>query len=83
MLPANHPAVILSYLRENLPSYPFEESLDEEFVEELICDFQEIDILEQVKRFRWYYDNAPTSRVRNVRVALRRWVLLAWNRQTP
>ena len=46
MLPANHPAVILSYLRFNLPSYPFEESLDEEFVEELICDFQEIDILE-------------------------------------
>ena len=30
--------------------------------------------VDRVNTFRWYFDNAPLSRVNNVRVALRRWI---------
>lgn len=64
---------ILNYLKTQLPSYPFNAKIDPIFVAELIEDFQELDLLEQTKAFRWYYDNEPASKLKNLRVALRRW----------
>ena len=72
--PDNTPEQILAYLREHLPDYPFHPEMDPPFVSELAEDFPEVDILEEIKTFRWYYDNAPLARVKNVRVALRRWI---------
>ena len=54
--------------------YPYRADLDAAFIGELAADFPDLDILEEIKSFRWYYDNAPLSRVKNVRVALRRWI---------
>ena len=68
---------VLDYLKRALPAYPFEPALDRPFVEELIYDFPGIDVLEELKTFRWYYDNAPLARVKNPRVAIRRWVARA------
>lgn len=65
---------ILDYLRECLPRYPFQPKLDADFVAELIADFQSIDILEEIKAFRWYFDNQPAAKVKSLRVALRRWI---------
>jgi len=56
------------------PRYPFQPKLDADFVAELITDFQGIDILEEIKAFRWYFDNQPASKVKSLRVALRRWI---------
>lgn len=65
---------ILTYLEQQLPGYPFDPQLDPLFVAELAADFPQVDLLEEIKTFRWYYDNAPLARVKNIRVALRRWV---------
>ena len=70
----NSPEKILAYLQELLPGYPYRADLDAAFIGELAADFPDVDILEEIKSFRWYYDNAPLSRVENVRVALRRWI---------
>ena len=70
----NSPEKILAYLQEQLPGYPYRADLDAAFIGELAADFPDVDILEEIKSFRWYYDNAPLSRVKNVRVALRRWI---------
>jgi hypothetical protein len=67
-------AAILDYLAHRLPGYPFRPEVDRPFVEELAADFPDIDVLEEIKAFRWYYENQPLTRVRNPRVALRRWV---------
>jgi len=68
---------ILDYLDGRLPGYPFDPDVDRPFVEELLDDFPDIDILEEVKAFRWYYENQPLARVRSPRVALRRWIAKA------
>lgn len=68
---------ILDYLEHRLPDYPFDPHLDPLFVDELISDFQDTDILEEIKTFRWYYDNQPIARVKNIRLALRRWIAKA------
>jgi hypothetical protein len=65
---------ILDYLDRCLPGYPFNPNVDRPFVEELLDDFPGIDILEEVKTFRWYYENQPLTRIRSPRVALRRWI---------
>jgi len=67
---------LLAYLRQ-LPSYPFDPEVDSAFVKELVDDFPNIDILEETKAFRWYYDNKPAARMKQVRVGLRRWILRA------
>lgn len=72
---------ILNYLQEKLPQYPFDENLDQDFVAELIDDFDHLDILEETKAFRWYYDNQPQKRLTNVRLGLRRWMNNAWTRK--
>lgn len=70
----NDPEPILAYLQEQLPEYPYHPHLDPTFVAELAGDFPEVNILEEIKTFRWYYHNAPLSHVKNIRVALRRWI---------
>jgi hypothetical protein len=74
----NAPDNILAYLKDQIPAYPFDPKLDAEFVQELIADFGHLDILEQTKTFRWYYNNQPATRFKNVRVGLRRWLTNAW-----
>ncbi len=73
-LPESATANILEYLEYQIPKYPFNRKLDRVFVEELFADFPNLDILEEVKTFRWHYDNDPVARVVNPRAALRRWV---------
>ncbi len=69
---------ILGYLEQRMPGYPFDPKLDQDFVSELIDDFGEVDILEQTKAFRWYHDNKPAAKYKNLRTALRRWLASAW-----
>jgi hypothetical protein len=78
----NAPQPILDYLRNHIPAYPFDPKLDEAFVHELIEDFQDLDILEETKTFRWYHNNRPADRFKNVRVGLRRWIANSWARKT-
>lgn len=73
---------ILGYLQHQMPAYPFDPKLDGEFVRELITDFDHLDILEEAKTFRWYYNNRPVERFKNVRVGLRRWIANSWARRT-
>jgi hypothetical protein len=68
---------ILAYLQGQMPTYPFDPRLDAEFVDELLADFRDLDILEETKTFRWYYHNRPGDRFKNVRVGLRRWIATA------
>jgi hypothetical protein len=70
----NQPQPILAYLKTQMPDYPFDPHLDEVFVSELIADFHDLDLLEEAKTFRWYYNNCPASRLKNLRAALRRWI---------
>ena len=77
----NQPETILDYLRDRIPDYPFDLDLDHDFVDELLEDFDHLDILEQTKAFRWYHDNRPSRRYRNLRLALRRWLNNAWARR--
>jgi hypothetical protein len=65
---------ILAYLAGSLCGYPFDPVVDEPYVDELLDDFADIDVLEEIKRFRWYYSNKPFAKVANPRGALRRWL---------
>ena len=67
-------AASLEYLEYQILNYPFERELDELFVAELLADFPDVDLLEEIKTFRWHYDSNPVARVANPRSALRRWV---------
>jgi hypothetical protein len=69
---------ICDYLRHRLPGYPFDPQLDADYVEELVDDFPDINILAEIKAFRWYYNNKPFSGSKQPRVALRRWLENAW-----
>lgn len=64
----------LEYLEHQVPGYPFARKLDCEFIVELMADFPEVDILEEVKTFRWHYAGQPVSQFTNPRSALRRWL---------
>ena len=80
MFASNSCQKILDYLHHQLPEYPFEPDLDNLFVQELAEDFSDVDILEEIKAFRWYYNNDPVQKVSNVRIAIRRWVGKAFSR---
>ena len=71
---STHGQQVLSYLETSLPGYPYNDDIDSAFVCELLDDFPAIDILEEIKAFRWYHNNKPTAHVSNIRLALRRWV---------
>ena len=68
------PAVadLLIYLREKLPGYSFQLSLDTLFVHELLEDFPDADVLEEVKTYRWYYDHELGKK--NHRASIRCWM---------
>ena len=70
-------SAVLDYLERHLPAYGFIQSVDSLFVEELLDDFPSVDILEEIKTYRWYYDNEPLSRMKNQRAMLRRWIAKA------
>ena len=69
---------ILDYLENCLPGYPFDPELDADYVQELVDDFPDINILAEIKAFRWYYNNQPFPKSKQPRVALRRWLQNAW-----
>jgi hypothetical protein len=73
-VPENVSAEALMAYLERIPGYGFEPRIDADFVEELLEDFAVLDVLEEVKSFRWYHDNQPAEHVKNVRLALRRWL---------
>jgi len=64
---------LLDYL-ESIPDYPFDEDVDADFVAELLDDFSNLDVLEQIKAFRWHYDGRPARRLKSLRPAIRRWL---------
>ncbi len=70
---------VLDYLQHGFAAYPFNRKLDYAFILELAADFEQVNLLEQIKTFRWYYDD-DLSRVGNPRAALRRWMVRAHNR---
>ncbi len=73
----NQAEKIRDYLRR-LPGYPFDPKLDADYVEELVDDFSDVNILAEIKNFRCYYNNQPFSGSAKPRVALRRWLDNAW-----
>ncbi len=72
--PPGSPGHILAYLQHRLPGYPYDPDVDHDFVDELVGDFPQSDVLEEIKAFRWYHDNQPATHVRNLRLAIRRWI---------
>ena len=71
-LPPAGLGALLDYLQHDLPGWPYDQKLDEPFLRELLDDFPQVHVLEQVKLFRWYHDNrAPPGKPR---LALRRWI---------
>jgi len=75
MIPDDSAALVLGYLERCLPDYPFDDHIDVDFVDELIEDFPNADLLEEIKAFRWFHDNQPAARTNNLRLAIRRWIL--------
>jgi hypothetical protein len=65
---------VLDYLQHCMPAYPFDQALDKDFVDELFADFSHVDLLEEVKAFRWYYANGTSPSPRLARIRLRRWL---------
>lgn len=59
-----------------VPGYPFTDKHDKPLLTELIRDFPDVDIVEQIKAWHWYRVDNP-SRLKNPRGALRRWMLRA------
>ena len=70
----NAPLETVNAYLKRIPGYVFDPDIDDDFVKELLEDFNDLDVLEEIKAFRWYYDNRPAQRVRHVRLSLRRWL---------
>jgi len=75
--PTNTTSEILAYLETRLPRYPFSPQIEPDFVNELIDDFPDVPVLEEIKALRWYHENDPVNRVSNIRLAIRRWIAKA------
>ncbi len=80
--PSTEVQAVLAYLQHRLPAYPFDAKTDKDFVEELVADFGGIDVLEEIKSFRWFNDSQPVSHLRSVRLSLRRWIAKSNKRKT-
>jgi hypothetical protein len=63
---------ILDYLEHQLPSCRFDGRLDPLLVRELLEDFPDMDILEEIKNLRWYHDHQPLPGGKTQRITLRR-----------
>jgi hypothetical protein len=72
----SHLDSILDYL-QRMPGYPFNPDVDPDFVAELHDDFPGIDVLEQLKAWRWHHDGQPSQHFRSLRPAIRRWLASA------
>ena len=57
----------------SIPDYPFSEEIDRPLLAELMQDFPEVDLIDQLKAWRWYRVDNPTK-LKNPRGALRRWM---------
>jgi len=71
---------VLNYLQDHLAAYPYDPQTDRLFVEELLGDFPDLDVLEEIKAFRWYYNDAPLTAVKRPRLSIRRWIANARRR---
>lgn len=69
-------ARILGYLQA-IRGYPFDPEVDAAFLAELLDDFSSLDLLEQIKAFRWHYDGDPARHFNSLRPAIRRWLAAA------
>ena len=67
------PEVLAAFLQRIL-DYPFDPSIDQDFVEELLGDFAALDVLEEVKAFRWFSDSWQVAKSKHVRLSLSRWL---------
>ena len=65
---------VLDYLQNQFPGYPFLKSTDTLFVEELQRDFPHLNILEEIKTFRWYFDDDLSRNKKTQRATIRRWI---------
>ena len=68
---------VLEYL-QRIPGYPYKENVDPPFIEELIQDFPKLSLIDEIKDFRWYYENDPAERIKNIRLGIRRWLTNSW-----
>ena len=64
---------LLSYLRDKIPGYSFEEEMDRLFVNELLEDFPDVDHLEELKKFRLWLFDMGKDHLKNYRIVLRKW----------
>ncbi len=60
-----------------MPGYPFNPNVDNAFAAELRIDFPAVDVLEQIKAFRWHHDGDPGRVIKSLRPAIRRWLASA------
>ncbi len=60
----------------NITDFPFDEDVDRPLIAEIMRDFPDVDILEQIRAWRWYRIDNPGI-LKNPRGALRRWMLKA------
>jgi hypothetical protein len=67
---------IVDYL-SSLPGYPYNPEVDAAFSAELLADFPGVDVLEQIKAFRWHHDGDPAKAFKSLRPAIRRWLTSA------
>jgi hypothetical protein len=64
----------LDYLEHQVPDYPFDRRLDGALITELMTSFPNLDVLEEMKTFRWSH-REPVTRMANPRATLREWIL--------
>ena len=60
----------------DISGYPFSETIDRPLIAELMREFPDVDLLDQIKAWRWYRVDNPTI-LKNPRGALRRWMMKA------
>jgi hypothetical protein len=65
----------LDYLEHQVPNYPFDRELDGRLMAELVTSFPRLDLLEEVKTFRWCTSRESLTRTPDARATLRRWIL--------
>lgn len=59
-----------------VPGYDFDEAIDRPLLAELLHDFPDIQLVDQIKAWRWYRVDNPRV-LKNPRNALRRWMAKA------
>jgi len=60
----------------DIAGFPFAEDVDRPLIAELMREFPDVDLLEQIKAWRWYRNDNPGV-LKNPRGALRRWMIKA------